>query len=115
MDRAEGEFDASVTADILADDDDDAEEDEEDDEAVLLDAGQIFEFDEDDAVVERSAPSPVAPQSPSPVHPAHDAGGGYGTGYDSDDFVGRSPVKKLKTDGARAAGAGRTKGATTTK
>ena len=113
MDRAEGEFDASVMAGILADDDDVAEGDEEDDEVVVLEAGQLFEFDEEDAVVERPAPSPV--QSPSPVHPADDAGGGYGTGYDSDDFVGRSPVKKLKTDGARAAGGGRAKGATTTK
>ena len=113
MDRAEGEFDASVMAGILADDDDVAEEDEEDDEVVVLEAGQLFEIDEEDAVVERPAPSPV--QSPSPVHPADDAGGGYGTGYDSGDFVGRSPVKKLKTDGARAAGGGRAKGATTTK
>ena len=85
----------------------------EDDEAVDLEAGQLFEFDEDDAVMERPAPSPV--QSPSPVHPPDDAGGEYGTGYDNDDFVGRSPVKKLKTDGARAAGGGRAKGATSTK
>jgi len=43
MDRAEGEFDASVMAGILADDDDVAEEDEEDDEVVVLEAGQLFE------------------------------------------------------------------------
>ena len=121
MDRAEGEFDASVAAGILGDDNDDdddgdvAEEVEDEDEEVVMDAGQPIEFDEDDAVMARPAPSPVAPQSPSPRHPDDDADGGYGTDYDSDDFVGRSPVKKPKTDGVRAAGGGRTKGATTTR
>ena len=69
MGRAEGEFDASVAAGILADDNDDdddgdfAEEVEEEDEKVVMDAGQPIEFDEDDAVMARPAPSPVAPQS----------------------------------------------------
>ena len=66
MDHAKGEFVASVImAGILAnkEDGDVAEEDEEDYERAVVNAGQLFEFDEDDAVVERPPPSAVAPQS----------------------------------------------------
>ena len=121
MDRAEGEFDASVAAGILGDDNDDdddddvAEEVKEEDKEVFMSTGQPIDFDEDDALMARTAPSPVAQQSSSPRHLDGDVDGEYGTDYDSDDFSGRSPVKKPKTDGVRAAGGGRTTGATTTR
>lgn len=93
---------------------------EDDDGEIVMEDIESLEFDDDDAVVVAlsSPASPAAspaPQSPS-VHHARDQDGEFGSDYESDDFVGRSPAKKANTGDVRAGGRGGRKfGATTTR